>query len=166
MKNLSKNTKKALLSYYKNGPDKEPKFTKLAPGSFKCLSSFGVLLPNEKETSVTKPCEMEPFHSFKSLFDHLLYHHRIPKIFSCIECEKIFIGETNLRHHETHDCSNLGSQSKCIKCSSQFSNWTLLISHLKSYHKMMVILKCLQCQKVFETKVINPSFDTHRTKID
>ena len=150
MKTLKKKLKKSLLHYNKNGPDSVPQFEK-SSGSYKCLTIYGILLPDEKETSFTQPCSMRPFPTFYDLFNHLLYHHRIPNLFSCLKCEKLFVGKINLRHHEIHSCGDIKSRHQCVRCSSKFSTWNLLVTHLKSYHNLTFV--CPFCQLIFDTQV-------------
>ena len=158
MKSLTRKAKKSLYTYFKKGPTNIPKFEKLESGKYKCQADFGVLFPCEKELSFKKPCNTGLFETFELLFCHLLYHHRIPNLFSCKKCEKIFIGEINLHHHERHTCLKNGVQLKCLKCPSIFTNWNQLAAHLRTLHKMSVILKCPNCENFYHTKVISFSF--------
>ena len=154
MKVINKRTKKGLFDYYKNGPKNVPTFEKLDCGKFMCTSNFGIVLPNETENYLTKKCEMGLLETFEKLVDHLLNHHRVTNLFSCNVCQVMFIGKLNWQHHHTHACAKGGRKFQCLKCPSVFTSWTLLNSHLRSFHKMSTIFKCLYCNQFFFTKVM------------
>lgn len=72
-----------------------------------------------------------------------------PKIFKCIECDKIFSKQESLSSHmKTHKGDFMNKEFSCEYCPKKFTKINLLTRHTK-IHDEMKIHKCNICYKTF-----------------
>ena len=141
MKPLPKRVQQQLKQIFKNGPKDPPKFVKIE-NKYKCITDFDFKVIKDVNTQCF-PCDMDSFDSFKNLWQHLKYQHRINNLYACEICEIFFISKSKLSFHKKTACKPL--DYSCHECSESFSTRKGLSSHIVNKHKNSSLYQCDIC---------------------